>query len=270
MNRYATLEHYKNIKKPVYLPFVLLGYSSPAITEEACRVMIEEGVHGFELGLPFRDPVADGPTIQAAANEVLDQGFKINDAVALISKIRRLNGQIPLTLMSYYNMVFARGPDRFIGEFAEAGLDGLLVPDMPPERADELLPIAEKNGLKLIFIAAPNTLDHRLNLIRRYAGGFCYVVTRMGVTGTHEDYSEQLPDLFHRIKQNINLPALAGFGISEPEQALRMINAGADGVIVGSKLVELIRQGNQGDIFDARPLRNHTRKMVMALSGLKE
>jgi tryptophan synthase alpha chain len=270
MNRYETLEQYKNIRKPVYLPFVLLGYPRPAITEEACRVMIEEGVHGLELGLPFRDPVADGPTIQAAANEVLDQGFKINDAVELIAKIRSLDHKIPLTLMSYYNMVFSRGPDRFIGELAEAGLDGILVPDMPPERADELLPITEKHGLKLIFIAAPNTQDHRLNLIRQYAGGFCYVVTRMGVTGTHEDYAVQLPNLFSRIKQNINLPALAGFGISEPEQAIRMIKAGADGVIVGSKLVELIKEGTHVNNFNSTHLRNHTRRMVEALSSFKE
>lgn len=267
MNRYSLIEDQKKNGKAVYLPFLLLGFPNKDVTLEACKVMIEEGVHGFEFGLPFRDPVADGPVIQHASNEVLDTGFKINDALALLKKIRGLNDKIPFTLMCYYNMVFTRGVDRFFDELAEAGVDGILIPDMPPERAEEIAPLAEKHGLKLVFIAAPNSTDDRLQKIAAHATGFVYVVTRMGITGVNDTHSRALPDLFDRISKNIPLPAIAGFGISEPAHALNMVKAGANGVITGSRLVEILRQSTKNGALDPAPLRAHTRAMLDALDA---
>lgn len=262
MSRYQLLKDLTDQGKPVYLPYVMLGFPDMKYTVEICKALIEEGVQGFELGFPFRDPVADGPVVQDAANEALDNGFKTAKAVDLVRQIRALNDDIPLTAMSYFNMVLARGPEQFIKEFSEAGLDGLLIPDMPPERADEISPIAKKYGIELVFIAAPNSDERRLDLIRQYAGGFIYVVTRLGITGVQNKYSDQLTKLFENLHKHIPLPAIAGFGISEPEQAMNMVKAGADGVITGSRLIELIREGAKGDTLDLAPLKAHTRAMI--------
>lgn len=264
MSRYQLLADRRSNKQPSYLPYVLLGYPDAKTSLEICKTLIEEGVHGLELGLPFRDPVADGPVIQQAANEALDKGFKIDHALEIVRSIRALNDQIPLTMMSYYNMVFARGTARFFKEFAKAGLDGLLIPDMPPERADELLPLAQEHGLKLVFIAAPNSSEDRLKLISSKAEGFVYVVTRLGITGAEDNYTTQLPEFFARIQKNIDLPAIAGFGISEASHARQMIDAGADGFIVGSKIVQITKDSVSGGTFDAQPLRQHTQKMLKA------
>jgi tryptophan synthase alpha chain len=254
MNRYDSLK-----KHPSYMPYVLLGYPDMDRTVEICAVLASAGAHGLELGFPFRDPVADGPVIQAAAKESLDGGFNVPDAVGLVRRIRAAVGDLPLTAMVYYNMVLARGAEKFLKEFAEAGLDGLLIPDLPPERAHEIAPLAKKYNVALVFIAAPNTGAERLNLIKPHAGGFVYVVTRLGVTGFDANYSGRLPQLFKNIHAHIPLPAIAGFGISDSGHAADMIAAGADGVITGSKIVDLVRAG------DMEALRAHTKGMVGAL-----
>ncbi len=264
MSRYQFLAERRSHKQPSYLPYVLLGYPDAKTSLEVCKTLIEEGVHGLELGLPFRDPVADGPVIQQAASEALDNGFKIDQAIEIVHEIRAMNNDIPLTMMSYYNMVFARGPARFFEEFAKAGLDGILIPDMPPERADELIPLAQEHGLKLVFIAAPNSSEDRLKLIATKAEGFVYVVTRLGITGAEENYTEKLPEFLARIQKNIPLPAIAGFGISEPAHARQMIDAGADGFIVGSKVVQITKDSASGGVFNSEPLRQHTKSMLDA------
>jgi tryptophan synthase alpha chain len=269
MSRYQSLSHrIQHDKKPVYLPYVMLGYPTQNATLEACKVLIEAGVHGLELGLPFRDPMADGPVIQAAANMALDNGFTTAQAAELVAQIRGLSPTIPFTLMTYYNMVVAQGVEAFVTMFAKAGVDGILIPDLPPEYAEEVAPIFEKHGLKMVLIASPLSDDSRLELIGRYAGGFVYVITRLGITGVDETYSQKLPDLFARIHKHINLPAIAGFGISKPEHMDAMAEAGADGVIVGSKLVQLIGEAHATDNF--APVTRHAREMVMRTETLRQ
>jgi tryptophan synthase alpha chain len=262
MSRYQLLQERKEQGQGVYLPYVLLGYPNAAETLNIAKILIDSGVHGLELGLPFRDPVADGPVIQDAANVALDNGFKTSHAVELVRKIRGLSDNIPLTIMAYYNMVMARGIEKFMQEFAEAGLDGLLVPDMPPERAEEIYGAAKKHGIALIFIASPHTTKERMEIIRRYVDGFVYVVTRAGITGEKEQYAANLPALFQTLKENLPLPAIAGFGISEPEQAKKMREAGADGVITGSKLIKLIGEGLDGKSLNLKALEEHTKAML--------
>ncbi|HEV3157717.1 MAG TPA: tryptophan synthase subunit alpha [Candidatus Baltobacteraceae bacterium] len=269
MTRYQQLrEQITTTNAPVYLPYVMLGYPTAEKSLDVCRHLIKERVHGFELGLPFRDPVADGPVIEAAGNMALDNGMTTSKAVELVRKIRDLAPSTPLTLMSYYNMVLAKGADRFIGEFASAGIDGLLIPDITVERAEEVAPSARKHGVDLVYIVSPLSDERRIRLIKEYAGGFIYVVTRLGITGIESHYASTLEELFGRIHKQISLPAIAGFGISEPEQAVGMVDLGADGVITGSRLVQLIGQA-QENAWDLTPVVEHTRKMLNTLSGLR-
>ncbi len=255
MSRYNFIKDKIKNGGHVYMPYVLLGYPDIDTSFSVARTLIDNGAHGLELGFPFRDPVADGPVIEKASNIALDTGFTVDAGFEVISKIRSLSLEIPLTLMLYYNMVLARGVNKFFADCKSSGLDGVLIPDMPPERADTVVEAAKENGIELIFIAAPTSTTDRLDLIAQYAGGFIYVVTRMGITGSVESYSDKLSDLFALIRSHIDLPVIAGFGISTPEQARKMIQSGADGVITGSKIVEMTPQG-----LDV--IAHHTREMV--------
>ncbi len=242
-NRYDILKTGKS-----YLPYLMLGYPSSETCLAAAKVLLENGAAGLELGLPFRDPVADGPVIEVAGNKVLDRGFTVDNALGLVQRIRALNAAAPLTVMCYYNMMLARGVDKFAADFAAAGADGILIPDLPLERTDEILPALRAHGLKLIFMASPLTTAARLAEISTVAEGFIYVVTRLGITGAQANYSTQLSELFARVHANCRLPAIAGFGISRPEDVVTMLKAGADGVIVGSRLVEILEDFDVGEV----------------------
>lgn len=250
-------------RKPVYMPYFPLGYPTAALSLKVIRTLIEEGVDGLELGLPFRDAVADGPIIQAAANQALDRGFTVDMALDLIKKIRAMNPEIPLTLMCYYNMLVARGVEKFIRDFAKAGIDGILIPDLPPERADEILPAAKKYGIKTVFIASLLSDEARLKKIAAVASGFVYVVPRLGITGLTQNFDEDIAGVFKRIRKTTALPLIAGFGIAEPAHARQMFDAGATGVISGSKVVKLVADAYAKDKkTDLSSLRRHTRQML--------
>lgn len=265
MSRYELLKAFNRQKRAVYLPYVMLGFPSVIETVNICKALIEEGVNGFELGFPFRDPVADGPILQEVANIALNNGFKLEQGAELVRQIRSMDSTIPLTGMAYYNTVAARGASKFYKEFSKAGLDGLLVPDLPPEYAEEIAPYAKEYGLDLIFIASPNTSADRLDLISRKAAGFIYIVTKLGITGVNDEYDSGLKELFKNVHSCINLPAVAGFGISEPAQAQRVIQAGADGVITGSRLSEIISMDYKNRTGNYPAVREHTRAMLGAL-----
>lgn len=263
LTRYQTL---LTAERPrVYMPYYTLGYPTEAMTLKVIRTLIDNGAHGLELGLPFRDAVADGPIIQAAANEALDRGFCVEKALGLITKIRAMNDTIPLTLMCYYNMVVARGVEKFIRDFAKAGIDGILIPDLPPERAEEIWPAARKHGIATIFIASVLSDAARLQKIAAIASGFVYVVPRLGITGLNQKFAAHLDEVFARIHAATPLPLIAGFGIAEPAHAAEMFAAGANGVISGSKIVKLVGEAYAKDKkTDLATLARHTRSMVKA------
>lgn len=260
MSRYSFITDKVSQGQRVYMPYLLLGYPDLDSSFDVAKTLIENGVHGLEIGFPFRDPVADGPVIEKAGNIALDNGFKVSAGFKQIKRIRDLSSEIPLTLMLYYNMVLARGIDKFFADCKAAGVDGVLIPDMPPERADTVSDAANKNGIELIFIVAPTSTPERMEKISKVAGGFIYVVTRMGITGTTENYSDKLASLFSLVKSHTGLPAIAGFGVSTPEQAQKMMVAGADGVITGSKIVEMTTNATSD-------IPAHTKSMVAAVSG---
>lgn len=266
-NRYAHIQDKVKAGEAVYMPYVLVGYPTLDASITAAKALIDGGADGLELGIPFRDPVADGPVIQDAANIALDNGFKVNDLFKFISEIRSYGDTVPFTIMTYYNVVLAKGTDRFIEQLKEAGADGILIPDLPPEHADEVHPITRKNSIELIFIAAPTSSKERYQAMKPYAGGFVYVVTKMGITGMNENYDDSLEKLFIDIKSNFDIPAIAGFGISTPGNAKDMVGKGANGVIIGSKIISLCNEGfKDGELCSAR-LIEHTEKIQDALKA---
>lgn len=226
--------------KKSFIPFTLLGWPDRDRCFQTIRAMIESGVSALELGLAFSDPVADGPVIQKAAFETVSAGFRVRDAFALVRDARALDSDIPIGLLAYHNMVIARGADAFFAEAAASGVDGVLIADLPPEAAAQAFSAAKRYGVHLIFIISPLTDATRLQKIKEFAGGFLYVVSRLGITGVEERYDTQLQALLERARAVVKLPLCVGFGVSTPENARSMYALGADGVITGSRVIEII------------------------------
>jgi tryptophan synthase alpha chain len=210
--------------------YVMAGDPSVEATGEIVKALENGGADIIEIGFPFSDPVADGLTIQAAGLRALAAGMSIQRYFDLI---KDLDVQVPLVCMTYYNPVFRYGVDKFIERASEAGISGLIIPDIPIEETADLKKSCEKNGLDLIFLIAPTTTDERVRKILERGSGFLYLVSRLGVTGTRENVSSSTNELLSRV----------GFGISTGRQANEVIQAGADAVIVGSAFVRIIEEG---------------------------
>lgn len=228
--------------KKAFIPFTLLGWPNRESSLQIIKAMIDTGAAALELGLAFSDPMADGPTIQKAAFETLSSGFKVNDAFDLIKEVRKLDSEIPIGLLVYYNMVLARNTDGFFRSVADAGVDAVLIADLPAESADELQDSASKSGVELIFIVSPLTDEVRLNKILKHAGAFLYLVSRLGITGAHESYDSHLKAIIDSVHRTSDLPVCVGFGVSTPQQAQSMLALGADGVITGSRIIDLVNE----------------------------
>ncbi|HEY9713655.1 MAG TPA: tryptophan synthase subunit alpha [Chroococcales cyanobacterium] len=225
-----------------FMPFTMLGWPDRARCLDTIDMMIKSGAAALELGMAFSDPVADGPVIQKAAFETLEQGFSVHDAFALLKDVRAIDADIPIGILVYYNVVLAQGIDRFFQQAKDAGIDGVLVADLPVEAADEVLPAAEKHGINLIFIVSPVTTKTRLKEIVAKASGFLYLVSRLGVTGTDKktEMYKELTELVGEIKEQSQIPVCAGFGISDGASAAAMLKTGVDGVIIGSRVIEIV------------------------------
>lgn len=246
-NRYEKVfERLKKNGGKAFIPYMMLGYPDRKLCLQSIQAMIDAGAHALELGLAFSDPLADGPAIQAAAARTIESGFKTRDALTLIQEIRKYNSEIPITLMCYYNSVLAHGLEKFCQAAKTAGVDGLLVVDLPPQEAKPLAEVCKNNQLSQIFIISPLTTENRMASISEFAGGFLYVVSRLGITGVEERYDSGLSDLISTAKASTSLPMIVGFGVSSPEQAEKMFIAGADGVITGSKIVNIVEDIHSG------------------------
>jgi len=242
-DRYAnSFQQLKESGRHALIPFTLLGWPDPETCLHSVDAFVAGGATALELGIAFSDPMADGPTIQHAAKAVLDANFTVDQALQLLKQIRERYPEIPIGLLVYYNLVLARGIDRFFVDVAQAGADGVLIADLPVELAKEVHPAAERNHIHLIGMVSPLTDEKRLEQIVATSGGFLYVVSRLGITGTEARHDQSLNQLFERLKAHTHLPACVGFGISKPEHVSKMLNLGAQGVIVGSALIERIQQ----------------------------
>jgi tryptophan synthase alpha chain len=257
-------------KKGAFMPFTVLGWPDEETSFDIIKTMIDTGASALELGIAFSDPVADGPIIQAAAHKVIESGYSVNQALNLVARVRKYDEDIPIGLLVYYNHIMAMGVEKFYARAEECGVDGVLVADLPAESSDEIVGIAAGNNISTIFIVSPLTREERLDKIVKHARGFIYLVSRLGVTGTDErdaSRDSRLTALISSIKKATDLPILAGFGISTPAHAERMMESGADGVITGSKLVDLVAKADPGKM--QAELAGYLKGMVAALDSVK-
>ena len=222
-----------------FIPFITCGDPDLETTAKVVRAMAEAGADLIELGIPFSDPTAEGPVIQAANVRALAAGTTTDKIFDMVRDLRKDIG-IPMVFMTYANVVFSYGSERFVSTCADIGIDGLILPDGPFEEKEEFDPICKQYGLELISLVAPTSED-RIAQITREASGFVYVVSSLGVTGTRSEITTDIGSMVKLIRKNTDLPCAVGFGISSPEQAKKMA-ALSDGAIVGSAIVNLMAQ----------------------------
>lgn len=222
-----------------FIPFITCGDPSLSVTEQLVYEMEKSGADLIELGIPFSDPTAEGPVIQAANVRALSGGVTTDKIFDMVKRIRQ-NTNIPMVFMTYANVVFSYGTERFIRAAAEIGMDGLILPDVPFEEKEEFDSVCKTCGMDLISLIAPTSHD-RISQIAKNASGFVYCVSSLGVTGMRSDITTDVGAMVRLVRQAKDIPCAVGFGISTPEQAAKM-SALSDGVIVGSAIVKLCGQ----------------------------
>jgi len=223
-----------------FVTYLMAGDPDPETSLEVIRALPKAGADIIEIGMPFTDPMADGPSIQAAGLRALKAGMTLKKTLALVRDFRKDDDTTPIVLMGYYNPIYIYGVDRFLGDAKSAGVDGLIVVDLPPEEDAELCLPALKAGLNFIRLATPTTDDKRLPAVLANTSGFVYYVSVTGITGAASADSNVVGEAVARIKRHTRLPVCVGFGIRTPEAA-RAIAANADGAAVGTALVEALR-----------------------------
>jgi len=225
-------------RRTALVAYVTVGYPSVEATLEVVPRLVEGGCDIIELGIPFSDPLADGATIQKASHQALESGVTPSVCLDVAAQLSR-TVDVPLVFMSYYNPILHRGVERFCDGCVRSGVDGLIVPDLPPDEADELDTAACSHGMDLICLLAPTATKRRIELAAERSRGFLYLVSLTGVTGAREKLSEGLEDFVERVRDVTRLPLCVGFGISTPAQAAQ-VGRIADGVIIGSRILSLM------------------------------
>ena len=241
-------ENLRNRGKGGLVAYVTAGDPNPDQTLAIAEALIQGGADILELGLPFSDPIADGPTIQAASMRALSAGTTPKTVLEMVQKIKSSHS-LPVVIMTYYNPVFRMGLNRFFSLAKSCQVDGLIVPDLPIEEATDYCEIAKANGIDTIFLAAPSTSPERLHRIVSCSSGFLYLVSHFGVTGERDQIEDSTIRLIKHVVSYTTqkIPLAVGFGVSKPDQARSIINAGANAVVVGSAFVNVI-QRNLGDL----------------------
>ena len=227
---------FARLDRPAFVTYVMAGDPDYDTSLAVLRGLPDAGADVIELGIPFSDPMADGPAIQAAGLRAIRGGQTLAKTLQMVREFRGENDTTPIVLMGYFNPIYIYGVDRFVADAREAGVDGLIVVDLPPEMDDELCLPAREAGLDFIRLATPTTDDKRLPAVLRHASGFVYYVSIAGVTGTAAPDASNVAEAVARIKRHTDLPVCVGFGVRTAEQA-RAIGANADGVVVGSAFV---------------------------------
>ncbi len=233
--------------KPSFMPYVCCGDPSQEFTLRLVETLVSSGASAIEFGIPFSDPIADGKTIQAASARSLAAGMTPAKAVETIALLRRRGVGVPIIAMTYYNIIFANGTEKFLKSLKAAGADGLIVPDVPIEESGELRKKCAQAGIEMVQLITPNCPDARISRIAASSGGFLYAVSVLGITGARDKVAPEALDLVKRAKKLTSLPIAVGFGISKPEHANALAQAGADGVIVGSEIVNLYTNAKNGE-----------------------
>ena len=226
-------------KGKAFIPFITCGYPTMETTYDCVLEMIKNGAALIELGIPFSDPTAEGPVIQVANEVALKNGATTDKVFELVGRLREAT-DIPLCFMTYANVVFSYGSDRFLKKCGELGIDGVILPDVPFEEKAEFDEVAAKYDVDMVSLIAP-TSAHRIAMIAKEAKGFIYVVSSLGVTGVRSEIKTDLESIARTIRENTKVPCAIGFGISKPEQAEKMSRI-SDGAIVGSAIIKIITE----------------------------
>lgn len=226
-------------KGKAFIPFITCGDPDLETTGAVVRVAVENGADLIELGIPFSDPTAEGPLIQGANLRALSGGVTTDQIFSFVKDLRQ-DVKVPMVFMTYANVVFSYGAEKFISTCHDIGIDGLILPDLPFEEKEEFQPLCKKYGLDLISLIAP-TSENRIAMIAKEAEGFIYLVSSLGVTGVRSEITTDLSSIVQVIRENTDLPCAVGFGISTPDQARQMVEI-SDGVIVGSAIIKLLEK----------------------------
>ena len=237
MNRIEKV--FKKLKaqnKKAFIPYIMAGDPSIEKTKEIVLMFEECGADIVEIGVPFTDPLADGPTIQRAAERALKNGVTLKKVIALVRDLRRKT-KIPLVLMTYYNPVFKYGEERFIADAKDAGVDGVIIPDLPPDEAGEFTRLAKNAAIASIFLLAPTSTDERIKKVARASTGFIYYVSITGITGAQLLLDGSIEKSINGIRRITDKPVAVGFGVSTPDEA-KAVAGVSDGVIIGSAIVK--------------------------------
>jgi tryptophan synthase alpha chain len=257
-------------KKPgaAFMPYLCCGDPDAEFTLKAARALAASGADALELGIPFSDPIADGKSIQAASVRALRAGMSPDKALGILGRIRREAG-IPLIIMTYYNIILANGGGSFLGKARSAGAGAIIVPDVPLEESDALQAQCTGAGLKLVRMVSPSCSDERIARIAEKAEGFVYAVGALGTTSARASLGLEAAGLVRKVKAISNLPVAVGFGVSKPEHAKALAQAGADGIIVGSAIADIYsgyirKDGRIEEAGALRALGSYAREMKSA------
>ena len=257
---------FTELKRPALVPFFVLGDPDEERSFGYIKAAIDAGADILELGVAFSDPIADGPTIQAADMRALAAGVTVDKALRLVRRVKDYR-DIPIGLLMYYNLIEHHGRERFYAAAAAAGVNSVLVADLCVDDAEEVAGLARQNGLDMVFMVTPNTTGARRAQILRLCSGFVYTVSVVGVTGARRDLSAEIGPLIGALKAETRAPVCVGFGVSRPEHARALAAAGADGVIVGSAVVEIIARNLQDQARGIMEMTAYIRQMRQALEN---
>ncbi|HYZ85909.1 MAG TPA: tryptophan synthase subunit alpha [Bryobacteraceae bacterium] len=262
----ARFDERKAKGQPALIAYVTAGDPSPEHTPRLIAALERGGADLIELGVPFSDPIADGPVIQRASDRALHAGTTLERVLKIAREVRETS-DIPLVLFTYLNPAMRFGLDRLAADAVSAGIDGCLLTDLSVEEAERYIDVMQRHGLERIFLAAPTSTPQRLRLVAKYSSGFIYLVSRTGITGEQTSVSAAVRPLVAAVRDISSLPLAVGFGISTPEQAAE-VGSIADGVVVGSAFVRLIEQNSGSPDLEAK-LESFTRSLRTALDEVK-
>ena len=243
-------ESLRNRNQCALIPFITAGDPDLETTAKALKILDAAGADIIELGVPYSDPLADGPVIQAAATRALERGVRLDDVLSVVEGVRK-DVRSPIILFTYYNPILNRGIEKFLNQIANAGVQGLVVPDLPLEEAETLLKPAAEKGIEVVLLVAPTSPKERIEAIARQSQGFIYLVSVTGVTGMRSGLETRVKDILLDLRSITDKPIGIGFGISEPEHAKQVKDWGADAAIVGSAFVKRLNAGTPEQGLDA-------------------
>ncbi|WP_292370556.1 tryptophan synthase subunit alpha [Methanoregula sp. UBA64] len=249
--------------KTAFIGFTVAGDPDKETSVRIAKALVDGGTDILEFGVPFSDPVADGPTIQRADDRALAAGTTPDTIFEIVREVRAYS-QVPIVFLTYYNTIYRRGIDTFYREAHEAGVDGILVADMPVEESGEVVAVAQKYGIDPIFLVTQTTSPERMDSIVRHARGYLYLVAVLGVTGARKEVAPEALALLRRVRPHTKLPLAIGFGISTPGHAKTCRDAGADGVIVGSAIVSIVEKNLRDPAAMENELRAYVAEMKTA------